>query len=343
MKIFISHASANKNHANAFVELLRNIGIKEGEIIYTSNTVYGIPTGKNIFDWLKTQISEKPFVIYLLSREYYLSIVCLNEMGAAWIVENEHAVIFTPNFDIACKEFQSGVLDPREMGFYMNEEDKILLFIQQLGTYFDISKNPVLINQILKTYLSKIESLENIATQDKSTPTIVESAAGTDFPKRTSQEVNIDSNRVISNSFTNEIKKENNLFEKFTNDIIRRKLKNDELILLHYIIDTAKIKLLTGWQEEREIEYIKEWETVKELNNELSKNYSGVIRRFELRGYTEVSALTGGGKPKEIKLNDEIVSNILELPQRVLDIINDVIDQNKAVEVKKDYSDGLPF
>jgi hypothetical protein len=37
MKIFISHASANKEYGNALVELLRGIGLKEDEIIFTSN------------------------------------------------------------------------------------------------------------------------------------------------------------------------------------------------------------------------------------------------------------------------------------------------------------------
>ncbi len=48
---------------------------------------------ENIFKWLKGRISEKPFVIYLLSPEYFSSVACLNEMGAAWVVENQHVAI----------------------------------------------------------------------------------------------------------------------------------------------------------------------------------------------------------------------------------------------------------
>lgn len=119
MKIFISHSSKNKIFGEALVDFLRNIGIKDSEIIFTSNVAYGIPVGQNIFNWLKSQITEKPFVIYLLSEEYYQSIACLNEMGAAWIIENEHAAIFTPNFNLSSKEFQSGALDPRELDFIL--------------------------------------------------------------------------------------------------------------------------------------------------------------------------------------------------------------------------------
>src|SRR5690606_19764724 len=90
MKIFISHSSRNKNYGNALVDLLIGVGISGDKIIFTSNDAYGIPTGQNIFTWLKSEINEKPYVIYLLSPEYYSSVACLNEMGAAWIVENEH-------------------------------------------------------------------------------------------------------------------------------------------------------------------------------------------------------------------------------------------------------------
>lgn len=64
MKIFISHSSKNKDYGNHLVQLLRVLGIKENEIKFTSNVAFGIPVAKNIFNWLKPQIEDKPFVIY---------------------------------------------------------------------------------------------------------------------------------------------------------------------------------------------------------------------------------------------------------------------------------------
>jgi hypothetical protein len=78
MKIFISHSSKNANYGNALVQLLTGIGIKSEQIIFTSNSAFGIPIGQNIFNWLKDRINEKPYVIYLLSPEYYSSVACLN-------------------------------------------------------------------------------------------------------------------------------------------------------------------------------------------------------------------------------------------------------------------------
>ena len=104
MKIFISHSSKNKSYGQALVNLMISLGINSDKIIFTSNVAHGIPIGNNIFNWLKSQISDKPYVIYLLSPEYYQSIACLNEMGAAWVIENEHSMIFTPNFDLNLDE-----------------------------------------------------------------------------------------------------------------------------------------------------------------------------------------------------------------------------------------------
>lgn len=340
MKILISHASANKEYGNALVELLRGIGLKEDEIIFTSNTAYGIPIGQNIFKWLKSQISEKPFVVYLLSKEYYSSVACLNEMGAAWIIENEHAILFTPNFDINSKEFQNGAIDPREIGFYINDEERLLSFIQHIEKDFNISKNAVIISQKLKKYLAEINSIGNqpitVIKENKNLINILESKE--EIKKKA------EINEPILNSLqqTESIKKSEGIYSKFLNEILAGKLKDEELILLHYIIETSRVKLLTGWQEEHEVRNIKEWEEINEINNSLSRNYNGVIRKFELRGYTEVSAVTSSGNSKEVKLKSEIEVNILDLPQEILDKVKTVVDKNPAIKIEDDF-DGLPF
>lgn len=125
MKIFISHSSKNASYGMALVELLTSIGIGHDKITFTSDASYGIPSGENIFNWLKGRISEKPFVIYLLSPEYFSSVACLNEMGAAWVVENQHIAIFTPTFDLGSENFQNSVLDPREMGFRLDDSERV--------------------------------------------------------------------------------------------------------------------------------------------------------------------------------------------------------------------------
>lgn len=157
MKIFISHASINKSYGSALVELLTGIGIKD--IVFTSNVAYGIPLGENIFDWLKKQISEKCFVVYLLSSEYYKSVACLNEMGAAWIIENDHAVIFLPGFDVSSSGFQNGAIDPRRIGFHIDDRDRVTEFCQKLKNHFPITDNQIVLSQNIEKFISLVNSI----------------------------------------------------------------------------------------------------------------------------------------------------------------------------------------
>lgn len=334
MKIFISHSSRNKFYGDKLVDLLRNIGVKEDEIIFTSNIAYGIPVGQNIFNWLKSQITEKPFVIYLLSEEYYQSIACLNEMGAAWIIENKHAALFTPNFNLSSKEFQSGALDPREIGFYITDEERILSFLELISEDFDISKSHIIISQSIKKFINEINNYKQGIEK------VVTSTALQKQEKTVAKEENIKLEPVkeITSIPTD-------LFSKFKYSIASKKLKDDELILLHYIIDTGRFRLMTGWQEQNEIERIKEWEVINEIENKLSKNYSSVLSRFELRGFTEVSAVTNSNNPKELKIREEISNNLLDLPDNILNIILETIERNHFVYTNDPQTgnDDFPF
>lgn len=335
MKIFITHSSKNKNFGNHLVDLLRGLGIKEKEIIFTSNVAYGIPVAKNIFNWLKTQIEEKPFVIYLLSKEYYESVACLNEMGAAWIVENEHAAIFTPNFNLSSKEFQNGALDPREIGFKINDEDRIMSFIQILSKNFEITQNPVLISQSVKKFIENVNEIKQETAETKPNSKKIEI-----------KEIPVNKEKKIIPKVNSKDGKSNkkDLYSKFIDLIVSNKLKQDELLLLHYIIDTSKIKLMTGWQEDQEVSKINEWEKINDIKDILSKNYPSVLRRFELRGFTEVSQVTNSDNPKEVRLKDEIAVNILDLPNDVISKIDKVV-KNNFYEYKEDVEDkiDLPF
>ncbi|MEQ6118400.1 toll/interleukin-1 receptor domain-containing protein [Reichenbachiella sp. MALMAid0571] len=338
MKIFISHSSRNKNYGDLIVQLLRDLGIKEDEIIFTSNVVYGIPVGENIFNWLKSQIEEKPFVIYLLSAQYYDSIACLNEMGAAWVIESAHAAIFTPNFNLASKKFQSGVLDPREIGFYVNDEERIFSFIQLLSKNFDISKNPMSISQNVKKFISEIGKIDP-QSKIKEVPRQVEEL---NELEAISEPIEVQVKTEKRNNNAVKVEK-GDLYSKFI-DLALNRMKEDELLLIHYMVDTSKTKLMTGWQEEHEISYIREWEKINDIANSLSKNYTATLRRFELRGLLEISAVTGSGNTKEFQLKDEIASNILDFPDELLSKTEEVVSKNFFEHKEEDAAnDDFPF
>lgn len=314
MKIFISHSSKNENYGNEFVNLLTGIGVNGESIIFTSNDAYGIPIGENIFEWLKNRISEKPHVIYLLSPEYYKSVACLNEMGAAWVIENKHTMVFTPDFKLDSYEFQNGAIDPREIGFYINNQSKIIAFIESLRADFQISKNQVLINQKISTFLENIKTFKSVSSS--SAKGLVNKPSQSEFTPIIEKE--------LVKSSVNSKAGQSRLFADLLND----KLKDEEVLLIHYIKETARFKLGTGWQESNEIENIETWEDIQELNNSLSKNYAEVLRRFEMKNLTEVSEITSHGNPKEIKIKELIQKEILNHPEVFEKKIAEVIKNN---------------
>lgn len=158
-KVFISHSSSDNKYGDALVKLLRGIGFKRSQIIFTSNDDYGIPIGMNIFDYLKDQISDGAFMIYLLSNNYFESVACLNEMGAAWIIQNDYVAVGTPNFDFSNPNFASGAIDPRKIGFKLNNRKRMVEFKNQVLQRFDLKIDEIDWNSLLDEY---IEAINNI-------------------------------------------------------------------------------------------------------------------------------------------------------------------------------------
>ncbi|MFE4714772.1 RNA-binding domain-containing protein [Paenibacillus sp. NPDC056722] len=155
-KVFISHASQDKQYGEALVKFLRGIGLKRDQIIFTSDDDYGIPIGMNIFDYLKSQIDEGAYMIYLLSNNYYDSVACLNEMGAAWVVQNEYAVVGVPDFEFSNPKFSSGAIDPRAIGFKLDNKKRLVEFKNQLVTRFELTIDEADWNRLLDEHIESL-------------------------------------------------------------------------------------------------------------------------------------------------------------------------------------------
>lgn len=60
----------------------------------------GYPWGENIVDTIKNRLfGKKVHVIFMLSQNYYTSVMCLNEMGAAWILQHTYTSILLPGYE----------------------------------------------------------------------------------------------------------------------------------------------------------------------------------------------------------------------------------------------------
>ena len=120
-KIFISHATKDKEYVSAIVNLLESLGFREDEIICSSIPPYCVPLDNNVYDWLVNEFQHCDLhMIFALSRTYYSRPVCLNEMGAAWAMKHKWTAILLPGFtfsDIA------GCIDPAQVSIKLDDED----------------------------------------------------------------------------------------------------------------------------------------------------------------------------------------------------------------------------
>lgn len=84
-KIFISHSIRLKLYGQFIVDVLEEYGVDvRSTIIFTSDRRLGVPQGRDIYDYLKECFREELMVVFLFSKAFYDSNVCISEAGAAW-------------------------------------------------------------------------------------------------------------------------------------------------------------------------------------------------------------------------------------------------------------------
>lgn len=266
------------------------IGVAKDDIVFTSQPGYDIPSGVNIFDWLKDRLTEDTFVIYLLSDNYYKSIACLNEMGAAWIAEKEHRTLLIPGFDVNNHNFLNGAIDPREKVVFIDKKESITEFVDFITTSQQMATNLNQATEAIDQFILRINEIK----QYKSKDTKIEA-------------------------------KENELDNQMTIDIVYNKYSDEELLLLKYMIETGTDTLGTGWMEEHEISDIKKWEKEEFLTGILSENYTRAVNKFNRRQLIQVDELTSYGNPKQYILKESISKSLLNLPEKVEKRLDEVI------------------
>ncbi|MEK3715799.1 toll/interleukin-1 receptor domain-containing protein [Paenibacillus sp. FSL R7-0333] len=152
MKIFVSHSSKDKSICDAFVELMEAIGVPEEMILYTSSARYGIPGDLDIFDYLRQNLSGQTTVFFMLSDNYYESVYCLNEMGAAWIARNDFSTFILPNFSGEIR----GVIDRNKKGYSLMEPIDLIQFKNKLLESFEINLSENKWEDIKNNFIEKL-------------------------------------------------------------------------------------------------------------------------------------------------------------------------------------------
>lgn len=119
-KIFISHSSFDSKYVEKIIDLLEIIGVPSGKIFCSSFEGYGVQLGNDFLEYIKKELNNQVFVIFILSDNFYSSTISLCEMGATWVKTNKHLPILIPPFDY--KDIK-GVI-PTTHGMKINEKEK---------------------------------------------------------------------------------------------------------------------------------------------------------------------------------------------------------------------------
>ena len=170
-KIFISHASSDKAYVQEIVSLLDDMGLTDEHIFCSSIPGYDIPVGKTIFQYLLEQFYEYDLhVIFVHSKNYYMSPVCLNEMGAAWALKSKYTSILLPSFGFS---EMKGVVNSSDIAIKLDNEDdevkdKLNELYDQLVEEFELKKKRAIIWEKKRdTFIEKIKTVRPEGVSNK--------------------------------------------------------------------------------------------------------------------------------------------------------------------------------
>ena len=91
-KIFISHKTECAEFGKFLVRCFELVGVDTPQnIIFTSMPELGVPYDRDIYDYLKDCFRDDLYVIFLFSRSFYNSNVCIAETGAAWATNKKYS------------------------------------------------------------------------------------------------------------------------------------------------------------------------------------------------------------------------------------------------------------
>lgn len=94
-KFFISHSSLDKTIVNSFVKEVLKIGcgFKDDEIFCTLDPT-SIRTGDDFREKIIMNMKDCDYILLFISKNYNLSDICKNEMGAAWALKGKRVLPF---------------------------------------------------------------------------------------------------------------------------------------------------------------------------------------------------------------------------------------------------------
>jgi hypothetical protein len=136
-KIFISHSSIDVDIVEKIIDTLEAIGVPSEQIFCSSFEGYGVKLGADFLETIKKELNSDVLVLFVLSSNFYSSVVSLCEMGATWVKTNEHIPILIPPFDYS--EIK-GVI-PTTHGMKINEKPKFNSLKEKVESFMGLKQS----------------------------------------------------------------------------------------------------------------------------------------------------------------------------------------------------------
>lgn len=163
-KIYISHSEQDKEYAEAFVKMLEGIHIGKEHMLCSSFSGYGLPENESMQESLLGEFREyNLYMVFLLSDNFYKSAICLNEMGAAWVLQLQCENILLPGF-----EFKNvkGVIGLEKISTKLDEDKyNVLLKLHEMAEQFaglfdlELQKN-ITFQKNIEEFLDRISTIK---------------------------------------------------------------------------------------------------------------------------------------------------------------------------------------
>jgi len=85
-RVFISHAAADREFVNAFVDTIVRLGcgVPRDSLFYSSGADTGVPAGEDLNAYVRAQVGDDALVIAVLTPTFQTRPFCIAELGAAW-------------------------------------------------------------------------------------------------------------------------------------------------------------------------------------------------------------------------------------------------------------------
>ncbi|MBR4294667.1 MAG: toll/interleukin-1 receptor domain-containing protein [Bacteroidaceae bacterium] len=171
-RIFISHASKDKELINKFVDsiILLGMGVDSNIIAYTSREDTGVPPGESIPQFIQDNIACADIVLLMISDNYKSSEVCLNEMGAAWALNKYIIQILLPNISFD----KLGWICSLEKALKIDETESMDSLCEAFSDRLNIGIKPSVWNRNKIPFISYCKSLTNSLSPAITEPIVIE-------------------------------------------------------------------------------------------------------------------------------------------------------------------------